>query len=319
MEFSEANNSWQAVPEWVVFLIEFGYHWMATNAQSRRIALVSMPTDSAAAGLITLGLMRKCMEYDDANDVDTHYQRLLNLAHEHPQELELRHINRPGRYAFDGFNENGDPMVKKLNDDRRRRRVNIHRTTAVEWRIFGEAPVVIQKGQQVPNAEFYSQLVADGGNIREANFSNSHSNICIAGRVTGEARTKGWMTDVRFRENGYETDLSQLLTVQNWMPGTISRVRFYNSRTDTFDRESGTPQVVVADGDTSFLKILASTEFEECDVIGVMHRTMEREKLEAVGNKLSSLRQWYRPDESLLGELPEIPRGVTLAILQRGT
>lgn len=318
MEFSEANNPWRHVPEWVSFLIEFGYRWMASHDQARRLALISMPTDSAASGLITLGLMRKCMELDDANDIAAHHQRLLTLARTRPQDVTLRHIRWPGRYVFDGFNADGDPMVKKLRD-RNRRRVNIHRSTSMEWRIDGEAPVVIRQGQQVPNAEFYAKLVADGGEIRSANLSESHSNVCLAGRAAGEAPTKGWMTDIRFRENGCEADLSQLLTVQDWMPGTISRVRFYNARTETFDRESGKPQIVVADGDTSFLKILASTEFEECDVIGVMHRTMDREKLEAVGNKLSSLRQWYRPDGSLLGELGDIPRGVTISVLQRGT
>lgn len=318
MEFSEADNPWRTVPEWVTFLVEFGYRWMASHHQARRLALISMPTDSAASGLITLGLMRKCMELDDANDVGAHHQRLLTLARTRPKEILLRHIKRPGRYVFDGFNSNGDPMVRKLKD-RNRQRVNIHRSTALHWRIDDEAPVAIIEGEQVPNAQFYEQLIATGGEIRPANLSESHSNVCLAGRATGEAPTKGWMTDIKFRENGCEADLSQLLTVQNWMPGTISRVRFYNARTETFDRESGTPQVVVADGDTSFLKILASAEFEECDVIGVMHRTMEREKLEAVGNKLSSLRQWYRPDDSLLGELSDIPRGVTISVLQRGT
>jgi hypothetical protein len=317
MEFSEANNPWRSVPEWVAFLIEFGYRWMDNQDQSRRLALISMPTDSAASGLITLGLMRKCMELDDANDIGAHYQRLLTLAHTRPHEVTLRHIRRPGRYAFDGFNEDGDPMVKRLND-RRRRRVNIHRLTAKEWHIFGEAPVVVREGQQLQNVEFYTKLVAEGGEIRAANLSESYSNVCLAGRATGEAPTKGWMTDIRFRENGCEANLSQLLTVQNWMPRTTSRVRFYNSRTEAFDRESGTPQVVVADGDASFLKILASAEFENCDVIGVLHRTIEREKLEAVGTKLSSLRQWYRPDDSLLGALSDIPRGVTISVLRRG-
>jgi len=317
MEFSEADNAWRTVPEWVTFLIELGYRWMATHDASRRLALISLPTDSAAAGLLTLGLMRKCMELDDANDVGAHHQRLVELARTRPTDVVLRHLKRPGRFVFDGFNANGDPMVRKLKD-RNRQRVNIHRSTAMNWRLDDEAPVAIIEGQQVPNAQFYKQLIAEGGEIRAANLSESHSNVCLAGRATGEAPTKCWMTDIRFRDNGYEVDLSQLLTVQNWTPGTISRVRFYNARTETFDRESGTPQVVVADGDKSFLKILSTKEFEDCDVIGVMHRTMEREKLEAVGTKLASLRQWYRPDDSLLASLSDIPRGITTSVLRRG-
>ena len=38
-----------------------------------------------------------------------------------------------------------------------------------------------------------------------------------------------------------------------------------------------------------FLKILRRSEFQSSDIIGVIHRTMSREKLEEVGNKLSEL------------------------------
>lgn len=317
MEFSEANSPWRDVPDWVSFLIQFGYAWIEPRSTSRRIAIVSMPSDSAAAGLIALGVMRKCMELDDANDLDSHYQRLLALARS-SSNVVLRHAKRRGRFVFDGIDEDGVPWVKQLKS-KSSVRMNLPRESATNWRIDGEAPVAIGDGQRVPNAEFYSNLVPQGGEIRASNLAESHSDLCLAGRVTGEAPTKGLMADIRFRDNGCAADLSQLLTVQNWMPGTISRVRFYNARTETFDRESGTPQVVVADGDTTFLKILASAEFEDCDAIGVMHRTMEREKLEAVGTKLASLRQWYRPDDSLLGTLPGIPRGVTMSILRRGS
>jgi hypothetical protein len=127
------------------------------------------------------------------------------------------------------------------------------------------------------------------------------------------------MSRIKFRESDRQADLSQLLLVHEWnlIPGTISRVRVYNTRTEKFDRESGAPEIVVADGDAAFLKVLANTAFEDCDVIGVTHRTIEREKLEAVGNKLSVLRQWYRPGDSLLCKPLEPPRGVTISVLTR--
>ena len=315
MEFSEANSPWRPVPEWVTFLIEFGYRWMTTHDQSRRLALISMPTDSAAAGLITLGLMRKFMEFDDANDIGAHHQRLVELARTHPKDIVLRHIKRSGRFVFEGFDANGDPMVRKQKSSQR---WNIPRSTAMNWRIDSEAPVTVVEGQQVPNAQFYEQLIAEGGDIKSANLSESHSNICLVGRAAGEASTKDWMTDIRFRKNGCAADLSQLLTVQNWMSGTISRVRFYNARTERFDRDSGTLQVVVVDGDAAFLKILSGKAFQDCDIIGVIHRTMERERLEAVGTKLANLCQWYHPNGTFVDSLPAIPRGITLSVLQRG-
>ena len=177
-------------------------------------------------------------------------------------------------------------------------RITITRSAAIDWRVSGEAPVTVLNGQQVPNSQFYAHLVKNGGEIKPSNLSESHSQICLAGRGVGEARTRDCITNIRFENDGCEADLSQLLTVQGWMPGTVSRVMFYNARTEEFDRQRGKPQVVIADGDTSFLRVVDGKDFEYSDVVGVIHRTMERDKLEAIGTKLENLRQWY--DHSVL-------------------
>jgi len=39
--------------------------------------------------------------------------------------------------------------------------------------------------------------------------------------------------------------------------------------------------------------------------------------LEALGNKMSDLRQWYVQDEDMLLGLPEVPRGMSISILRR--
>jgi hypothetical protein len=273
-----------------------------------------MPSDSAAAGLVTLGAMRKCIEINDANDISAHYQRLLRLARESAPEVTLRHSVEPGSWMFDGVNESGQPMVRKLRS-RTRRRINIPRESAMKWSIHGEPPVALLGGQQIPYAELYSRLVSKGGDIAASNLSLTYSQVCLAGRASGAAPTRDSMQAVRLRANGLEADLSQLLTVQGWMPDTISRVMFYNSRTESFDRQSGAPQVVIADGDTAFLKVTDGTEFANSDVIGVVHRTMERDRLEAIGTKLETLRQWY--DHSELVGLPPIPRGISISVLKR--
>ncbi len=316
MEFSEANSEWRSVPDWASFLINFGFAWLAKPHNARRIALVSMPSDSAAAGLITLGAMRRCLELDDANDVGSHYQRLLELAHKRPKSVSLRHATRSGCFVFDGFDSNGNPVVKELKQ-KSSLRINIPRSTAMNWRIDGEAPVAVLNGQQVPNAQLYAHLVEQGGDIKPSNLSESHSRICLAGRGVGEAPTRVCMVDIRFRDDGCEANLGQLLTVQSWMPGTISRVMFYNARMEEFDRQAGKPEVVVADGDTSFLRVVDGKDFEHSDVVGVIHRTMERGRLEAVGTKMENLRQWYDQDNSVLDGLPDRPRGIGISVLKR--
>ena len=315
MKFSEANDPWRSVPEWASFLIEFGFAWLAPTLASRRIAVISMPSDSAAAGLIALGAMRKCLEVDDANDMNVHYEKLLNLARKRPSGVTVRNTKMSGVFVFDGVGNDGNPWVKKLSS--RSLRAPILRSTAINWRIHGEAPVAILNGDQVPNSQFYAHLVKRGGDIRPSNLSESHSQICLAGRGVGEAPTRDCMADIRFGDESCEANLSQLLTVQNWMPGTISRVMFYNARTQAFDRHAGNPQVVIADGDTSFLRVVDGKDFEHSDVVGVIHRTMERDRLEAVGTKLENLRQWYDPDEYVFDGMPVRPRGIGLSVLKR--
>lgn len=83
MQFSEYNSEWKPVPPWVEFLIKFGYEWRREPKGSRRIALISMPCDSAAAGLIALGAMVRDLADSNANDVAGHYDKLLQYARQY--------------------------------------------------------------------------------------------------------------------------------------------------------------------------------------------------------------------------------------------
>jgi hypothetical protein len=75
--------------------------------------------------------------------------------------------------------------------------------------------------------------------------------------------------------------------------------------------------LVVADGDVSFLKVLDDSEFQRSDVIGVIQRTLERDSLESVGNRMLGLHQWYAEDIELMDQFRNIPVGISLAILRR--
>jgi hypothetical protein len=72
----------------------------------------------------------------------------------------------------------------------------------------------------------------------------------------------------------------------------------------------------VADGDAAFLKVLDSSEFSSSDVVGVIHRAVARESLEAIGFKLSSLTQWYEPEDDQ-GIPP--PVGITVSTMRQRT
>src|SRR5688500_2530714 len=85
MLFSEGHQEWRGIPAWVHFLTQFGYGWPSGSSRPKRIALVSMPCDSAAAGLITLGALVRDLEHpiDVQNDVGAHHERLLGFAQQY--------------------------------------------------------------------------------------------------------------------------------------------------------------------------------------------------------------------------------------------
>ena len=149
MKFSESYDSWRDVPDWASFLIEFGFAWLTQTQVTRRIAIVSMPSDSAAAGLITLGAMRKCLELDDANDMSRHYDRLVDLTRRQPRGVTLRHNKKAGVFVFAGFDYDRNPCVKKQRA-KGISRFPITRLVAVDWRVDGEAPVAFRDGYRSP-------------------------------------------------------------------------------------------------------------------------------------------------------------------------
>lgn len=92
---------------------------------------------------------------------------------------------------------------------------------------------------------------------------------------------------------------------------------FFNSRTEQFDNHAFSPALVIADGDACFLKVLARAEFQQSDVIGVIHRTIDRDSLELVGNRMIGLRQWYVEDSETVGRMPTAPPGIDTLVLNR--
>jgi hypothetical protein len=311
IEFSEAEGSWRPLPSWARFLVDLGFARVSDRSQTRRITVVSMPDASAAAGLISLGAMRKCLELGDANDLDNHFQRIVSLARRRSPGSVLHHASWPGTFVIDEVDGDGIVWVRQQN--RKDRRHSVTRKSAPDWTFIGEAHVAIRCGGRVPNADMYEHLVENGGAIYPSNLAVTDSGICLAGGVGGGESTRRRFADVRLRYGeGDGASLSELLTVQDWLPDTISRVMYFNSRTKEFDRPASQPQLVVADGDKCFLSLLDMPKFADSDVIGVIHRTMERQHLEAIGIKLASLRQCYEPDVS-----PRTPRGIAITALKR--
>lgn len=323
MRFSEADSPWQTVPSWADFLVRCGFVW-ADGRDRRRIGIVSMPCESAGAGLVTLGAIRHRLTLGDANDALSHFERIDRFAARRDTETYMRHNSIKGRFRLDGKDPRGVWARREQGGTADRSaqsgppRVVILPSNANQWRFEREAPAETIQGAGLPYGRFYEELIEGAAAPLQPNLTRSDSGVCLAGRVAGGSVSRSAFRAIRFECEDRVADLAGLLTVHSWSPETVSRVTFFNSRTGQIDRNTGFTSLVVADGDTAFLRAIDAPEFRESDVVGVIHRTVERDRLESIGTKLSDLsQQWYAPDAETLGRISPTPTGITVSALKR--
>lgn len=319
LECSEANEPWQPSPKWIRFLINYGCGCSALPPTVRRIILLSLPWDSAAAGLVAVGAVRHRLSLTGADDCASHFQRLERLAAKPSGTTYLRHEEYKGRFRIVA---GGGGIVWVEREDsfwqKRLKRTAIFPWNATRWQIEGEPAVLPLHGDNQRYRPFYELLVEHAPTILPQNLARSDSAICLAGRVTGEAASRAILAAIRFRTGNRDVDLSQLATVHGWSDGTVSRMTFFNTRTGQFDRRPMPPALVIADGDLAFHRVLNSKQFECSNIVGVIHRAIERDRLEALGNKIAELRQWYTPDvDCLQGVQPE-QAAIVMTVFKRG-
>jgi hypothetical protein len=283
-----------------------------------------MPCESPGAGLVTLGTIRYRLTLPDANDALSHFERLEKLAARKNDESYLRHQSMKGRFRLDGKDQRGlvwARLEQRAGTDKSAQsgppRIAIHPGNASEWRLEKEAPAETVRGAGLPHRRFYEGLIEGAGAPLEPNLGRSDSAVCLAGRVAGESLSRAAFSAVRFECQNSIAALADLLTVHRWSPETVSRVTFFNSRTRQLDRDTGFTSLVVADGDTAFLRALDAPQFKQSDVVGIVHRAVERDRLEAIGTKLADLSQWYVGDTETLDRFSAPPLGITVSVLQR--
>jgi hypothetical protein len=334
IEFSEGGDNWMPMPEWAGFCVELGYRWChaphaPNQPRPRRICLLSMPADSAAAGLVALGALRADLEKPDANDVADHYARIKTLANKRDSKTLLKRrrnvANQQGwernKWRLDGHFPCGTPIAIEILDRPHRhdrstnRRVGISCEQACNWCIDGEPPIRAGSEASIPYSPIYASLIADAQDVQPTNLATSHSCLCFAGRKAGESAARATIASIGLRSSNSQADLSALLTIASWSPTTASRMTFYNTRTGSLDRPHASLRLVIADGDAAFLEALDKPEFQAADVIGVAHRISDRPRLEALVDKLEALRQWFQVDPEPRGNARPRPAGISMLSL----
>lgn len=298
-----------------------------------------MPCDSPAAGLVALGAMVRDLSDPQANDEDGHYEKLLNYARQflhycepcrlkcHPNIKRCGYTKQAtgklrspllphGTVVIDGTTDFDQRQIKWKQRDGHHNHALVSPTPqhAKNYHIDGEPPCQWNDAAgELPNWPY--QALFDGVVIIPENVRRSYSGLCFAGRIRGEAESKKVCEQVRFSDGDCTCSLRQLLAIHDWSDSQISRMAYFNARTQKLDRNAATPTLVVADGDVAFLSVCDHPEFQGCDVIGVVHRTMEYDRLEAVGIKMRPT-LWFAADTDTLCELPPQPKGISIAVLK---
>lgn len=318
--FREGGDEWRQWPSWAQFFLRAGYELQSTRGSKRRIILLTTPCESAGAALLALGAMRFRLAQDGADDLAAHFSRIRALVGTNHADRPLCDIRTRGRRAGPFLVCSVEPeagvWVRHMSMEGDRSLITA--ATAMNWRFQDEAQLQLLHGARIPYRELYNTLLPDADAICDGNLSRSDSAICLMTRLRGEAATRAAAADIRLSAGGVEAGLDELLTAGLWAGERISRVVLFNTRKGEFDRHTRSPQLVVADGDDAFLRALNQSEMQMADVIGIVPRTLERDRLEALGHRLAHLEQWYRRDDPLAAGIGELPVGVTSALLVRG-
>jgi len=346
MLFLEGDKEWSNLPQWASYLLHMGYSWPAGNV--RRIALISMPCDSAAAGLIVLGALIRDLGDPKANNIEGHYDALLRYARQYVQYCRNCQMRCIPEVAGCGYTTEATGLIRhrpagtKSRKGRKKffriseRTIDENRlvltspeqgnltwwpdlNSAYDFQVDGEPFPENRLIDGVLSADPYKQLMGDAPIVPE-NLRRPFSGLCMAGRTMGDAATRHICADIRFGISDRNLGLDELLTIRGWTRSNpIYRVAFFNSRTEEFDRYVQSPDLVVADGDSAFISATSHKAFQRTSVIGVIHRTLERDRLESVGNKIQSLRQWYMDDNEIMDLIREPPLGIRITALRKGT
>lgn len=342
-EFREQNKRLPHVPEWAQALIDFGYYFRAKKDGKKRIAIVTMPCDSPAAGLIALGALVQDLSDPQATDVQGHYDSLLNYAKQYLnacKTCELRQCDPRAKGC--GYIQKSTGVLRSRNSPTRRFYISDQTSfekgqLAVAYYSKSASPMVQKPGKEValdfypeggvasvihdPNerlpASVYEQIFP-GVSIKDANLSQSYSGLCLAGRSSGERATRCMLSNFSFVLKQGEFSINDVLTISpSASARRASRMTFFNARSRDFDRFVYSPSFVVSDGCDSLQRVRSNPAFQEAHIVAVVSRLVDREKKKDLAQTVASLEQWYQEDEKEHEKIATKPAGIGMLVLEK--
>lgn len=331
MDFSPVDISedggltWQKMPGWVNFFLELGRNWpRKVSGPTRKIRIISTPTKSPAAGLIALGAFTTDLSNPAANDKSRHYDTLLGYARQFLTNCRnCKHRCNPDLVRC-GYISESTGVLRNVNE--LRKKYYIHPETNLQQKdlrlysehngkvvkigfdnplhnpegtykyyIEGAAPLSLGGSTNRFDSSPINEIFCNQSFINE-NLTTSYSALCYAGIASGEIATQSELARFIFKTS-IKKSLAELLPIYGWNNGNmkLSRVIYYNSRGNgSFSQPVNNPNLVIADGTDALNSVLSQhKKLGDADVIAVVSRIIERNKMEEFSDKLDSLSQWY--------------------------
>ena len=191
---SEANSDWHPVPRWAEFLIQLGYRWPVAIPGQRKIALVSMPCNSAAAGLVAARPRVRDLGRDGATNVGGHYDAILRYARQYIESCETCEVRCNPEMKCCGYSAEATGLLRLIGKkvyrvsaetdfDKRILVINAEKgngkwsfvspKSAINLQIEAEPPPRLVGAARALPANVYTQIV-DGVQIVTAIFAENH-------------------------------------------------------------------------------------------------------------------------------------------------
>ena len=324
IKFHEGTREFDVVPKWARFFMQTGFNM--PSDQRRRIIFISMPCESAAPGLITLGAMMSDLERTGANDRDLHKESLLtyakqylNQGRENPTlDGKIRKLNssgrRPGTYRV---LESTDFEAGQLELESKGIRYIPSDSGLMDYYLGGNPPTLNRYEGGSLNGIKYREILPNLS-LFEQNLSNSFSGIILAGK--NNEHCKRQYSTIGFESDSGKNTLASLLTIKGWSHEAgnsiqnISRVAFFNGMANKIDRVSNIqPRLVVADSDNLFHKVYASEDFRTSSIVTIIDRSnMDRSAIDSIRQKMVGLEDYYSEDNEFINNLTDVPSGISI-------
>lgn len=343
MQYFEGNVLYEAVPGWVAAALRLGYRWRQNGGQGRRIGLLSMPCESEAAGIITLGALRSDLERTTANHLDTYFDCLLQSCLErvavraHPvgypedHSWDVRNVVDDTNWRFDFYDSEQDaialvnaayrPVIKRngrsIPNPNGACSSYIMRDNVICWQLGGSPLPQLPTDGKALDSSAYSNLPGCCGQILEENLLRSYDGLVLVGQ--GAARDSAYVR--KFYTAGFvsadrQLPLGDLLTLHHGERNYIQRLRFLNERAH-HGAGVQAARLVVADGISALL--CAEKLFPASDIIGVCSRDASVEAVLQLKVWLNDTVRYYTDAETSHYLSGEMPAGMLLRVLQRRT